>query len=236
MERSAESTGGSSLLRGHDRRGRSARAGLSFDTGDDEPRLRLLLRPSGARVRGRIPRRGLARLRSPRAGNRLGAGSPPRDQLRAQPRAAAAALRRRDHSISCSRSRSGLTSPRRRRSTGFTRCGGSSDRGDGSSLPRTALHSIAHASAHGVRAAEQLEEIEHALYRDGFWFTDEFGSEGDHGLRNPEWGTTFLSPEWLLTRTSGSWKVSAFHPGPRPGQPGPLRPRTRSEAWPRPRS
>ena len=75
------------------------------------------------------------------------------------------------------------------------------------------LHSIAHASAQGVRAAEQLEEIDHALYRDGFWFTDEFGSEGDHGLRNPQWGTTFLSPEWVLTRASGSWKVSAFHPG-----------------------
>jgi SAM-dependent methyltransferase len=75
------------------------------------------------------------------------------------------------------------------------------------------LQSIAYASAQGIRPAGQLEEIERALYRDGFWFTDEFGSEGDHGLRNPEWGTAFLSPEWLLSRTSGAWRICVFHPG-----------------------
>jgi SAM-dependent methyltransferase len=75
------------------------------------------------------------------------------------------------------------------------------------------LQSVADASARGVRTAEQLEEIERALYRDGFWFTNEFGSEGDHGLRHPAWGTAFFTPEWLLTRTSGAWKVCAFHPG-----------------------
>lgn len=75
------------------------------------------------------------------------------------------------------------------------------------------LHSIAHASVHGLREPAQLEAIERALYRDGFWFADEFGPEGDFGLRDPEWGTAFFSPEWLLRRTSGSWCVCAFHPG-----------------------
>jgi SAM-dependent methyltransferase len=75
------------------------------------------------------------------------------------------------------------------------------------------LHSIAHASVHGLREPKQLEEIEQALYRDGFWFADEFGSEGDYGLRNAQWGTAFLSPEWLLQHTSGAWCVGAFHPG-----------------------
>lgn len=74
-------------------------------------------------------------------------------------------------------------------------------------------HSIAHASANGSREPAQLEEIERALYRDGFWFVDEFGSEGDFGLRTAEWGTAFFSPEWLLQRTSGAWRVGAFHPG-----------------------
>jgi SAM-dependent methyltransferase len=75
------------------------------------------------------------------------------------------------------------------------------------------LQSIAHASAQGVRQATQLAEIERGLYREGFWFIDEFGATGDHGLRNPEWGTAFLTPEWLLTRTSGAWRICAFHPG-----------------------
>jgi SAM-dependent methyltransferase len=74
-------------------------------------------------------------------------------------------------------------------------------------------NSIAHASAHGLRQASQLQEIEQALYRDGFWFANEFGADGDFGLRDPEWGTTFFSPEWLLRRTSGTWRIGAYHVG-----------------------
>jgi SAM-dependent methyltransferase len=74
-------------------------------------------------------------------------------------------------------------------------------------------HSIAYASAHGLRQPAQLEEIERALYRDGFWFVDEFGSEGDFGLRDAQWGTAFFSPEWLLGRTGDGWRIGAFHPG-----------------------
>jgi SAM-dependent methyltransferase len=74
-------------------------------------------------------------------------------------------------------------------------------------------HSIAYASAHGLRQPTQLEEIQQALYRDGVWFVNEFGSEGDFGLRDAEWGTAFLSPEWLLRRAGSAWRVGAFHPG-----------------------
>ena len=74
-------------------------------------------------------------------------------------------------------------------------------------------HSIAHAAAQGLRDSGQLEEIERALYRDGFWFTNEFGATGDHGLRDAQWGTAFLSPEWLLRRTGSVWRVGAYHPG-----------------------
>ena len=75
------------------------------------------------------------------------------------------------------------------------------------------LQAIAYASGYGIRTQGQLEDIQRALYRDGFWFMNEFGATGDHGVSNPEWGTAFLSPEWLLTRTRGAWKVSGFHPG-----------------------
>ena len=74
-------------------------------------------------------------------------------------------------------------------------------------------HSVAHASAHGLRQPAQLDEIAQSLYSDGFWFVNEFGSEGDHGLQDAEWGTAFFSPEWLLRHTSGVWRVGAFHPG-----------------------
>jgi SAM-dependent methyltransferase len=75
------------------------------------------------------------------------------------------------------------------------------------------VQSLAYAAASGLREREQLETIERGLYRDGFWFTQEFGAEGDYGLRDADWGTAFLSPEWLLGQTSGRWRVTAFHPG-----------------------
>ena len=60
--------------------------------------------------------------------------------------------------------------------------------------------SIAHAAANGLRPTAQLEEIEHALYRHGFWC-------------DTEGATAFFTPEWLLRRAGGAWLVSAYHPG-----------------------
>ena len=39
-----------------------------------------------------------------------------------------------------------------------------------------------------------------SLFEDGFWYAAEFGEQGDHGVANPDWGTAFLSPEWLLAK------------------------------------
>ena len=30
---------------------------------------------------------------------------------------------------------------------------------------------------------------------------------------DPDWGTAYFTPEWLLARTSGTWRVGAYHPG-----------------------
>jgi len=75
------------------------------------------------------------------------------------------------------------------------------------------FHTIAHDLAAGRRGAEQLEEVRDALYRDGFWFKDEFGDRGDHGVGGAEWGTAFLTPEWLAWHIAPRWKMSAFAPG-----------------------
>ncbi len=63
-----------------------------------------------------------------------------------------------------------------------------------------------------LRTPEQCDEILRALYRDGHWYAPEFGDEGDWGVRNPHWGTAFLSPEWLLTQLCPRWRVLEFAP------------------------
>jgi hypothetical protein len=72
---------------------------------------------------------------------------------------------------------------------------------------------LAHDEASRRRGAEQLEEIQRSLYERGFWFKDEFGAQGDHGVANSDWGTAFLSSEWLLAETTPDWELVEFAPG-----------------------
>jgi SAM-dependent methyltransferase len=64
-----------------------------------------------------------------------------------------------------------------------------------------------------LRTLEQSKEIAESLYRQGWWYAQEFGEEGDWGVINPEWGTAFLSPEWMLTQLCPEWQVREFGPG-----------------------
>lgn len=64
-----------------------------------------------------------------------------------------------------------------------------------------------------LRTPQQSDEIIGALYRDGWWYAPEFGESGDWGVINSDWGTAFLSPEWLLTHLCPSWRVLEFAPG-----------------------
>jgi len=75
------------------------------------------------------------------------------------------------------------------------------------------LASIEHAAREQQRPPRQLEEIRRAMYRRGFWFAAEFGDAGDHGVVHPEWGTSFMTPEWLLRHLSGEWSVDWFAAG-----------------------
>ncbi|MET0510965.1 MAG: class I SAM-dependent methyltransferase [Thermoleophilaceae bacterium] len=72
---------------------------------------------------------------------------------------------------------------------------------------------IAHTWREGVRSLEQLNEIQESLSEQGFWYAAEFGEAGDHGVANPEWGTAFLSSEWLLAKLTPQWSVALFRPG-----------------------
>ncbi|MEA2298774.1 MAG: hypothetical protein QOF77_1710 [Solirubrobacteraceae bacterium] len=73
--------------------------------------------------------------------------------------------------------------------------------------------SVSYYAEQGTRATAQLLDIVKALHREGFWFKAEFGPDGDWGVVHPEWGTAFLTPEWLLSQLGGRWHVAHFMPG-----------------------
>jgi SAM-dependent methyltransferase len=73
--------------------------------------------------------------------------------------------------------------------------------------------SVAYYADRGERPAEQLDEIVTALQQHGFWFAPEFGETGDFGVVHPEWGTAFMSPEWLLRTATPAWHVASYGVG-----------------------
>ena len=75
------------------------------------------------------------------------------------------------------------------------------------------MQSVAHYARTGQRAAAELDRVRAALYRTGFFFLDEFGPEGDWGVRHPQWGTSFFTPEWLLARAVPDWAVEDYAVG-----------------------
>lgn len=78
----------------------------------------------------------------------------------------------------------------------------------------TAGHwTLAHDFELALRSPEQLSQMRDALYGEGFWFRDEFGEGGDHGITEPDWGTALMTPEWLLTRATPRWRLALYAPG-----------------------
>jgi SAM-dependent methyltransferase len=75
------------------------------------------------------------------------------------------------------------------------------------------LTSVAHYALGEMRTPEQSREIAEALYYQGWWYAPEFGEEGDWGVVNSDWGTAFLSAEWMLTQLCPHWRVLEFAPG-----------------------
>jgi SAM-dependent methyltransferase len=72
---------------------------------------------------------------------------------------------------------------------------------------------IAHDARTKRRPLAECAEIQRALYRDGAWFIDPFGEDGDWGVANPHWGTAFLSPEFILEQLCPQWRVVEFVAG-----------------------
>jgi SAM-dependent methyltransferase len=75
------------------------------------------------------------------------------------------------------------------------------------------LQSVAYYAQTGDRAPRQLADIRAALYRKGFWYRPEFGEQGDWGVKHPEWGTAFFTPEWLARVALPQWSLEDFAVG-----------------------
>jgi SAM-dependent methyltransferase len=75
------------------------------------------------------------------------------------------------------------------------------------------MTSVAYYAQLGLRSPQQSDEIIGTLYRRGWWYAPEFGEEGDWGVLNPQWGTAFVSPEWMLTQLCPRWRVLDFATG-----------------------
>jgi glycosyltransferase involved in cell wall biosynthesis/SAM-dependent methyltransferase len=75
------------------------------------------------------------------------------------------------------------------------------------------MQSVAYYARTGRRAAAELDRVRAALYRTGFFFLDEFGPDGDWGVRHPQWGTSFFTPEWLIARAVPAWSVEDYAVG-----------------------
>lgn len=75
------------------------------------------------------------------------------------------------------------------------------------------LGSIAYHLARGERLLSQSVEIAETLYRTGYWYRQEFGPSGDWGVKDPEWGTAFMTPEWVVSRLCPRWALRLYLPG-----------------------
>jgi glycosyltransferase involved in cell wall biosynthesis/SAM-dependent methyltransferase len=75
------------------------------------------------------------------------------------------------------------------------------------------MQSVAHYARTRQRSPAELDRVRAALYRTGFYFYDEFGDAGDWGVRHPQWGTSFFTPEWLLARAVPRWSLEDFAVG-----------------------
>lgn len=72
------------------------------------------------------------------------------------------------------------------------------------------FQSVAFYGGIGLRSADQLSEIKQSLYDRGYWYAPEFGNKGDWGVVNNDWGTSFVSQEWVLDKLSPKWQVVEY--------------------------
>jgi hypothetical protein len=58
---------------------------------------------------------------------------------------------------------------------------------------------------YAIRGAE-------ALIARGRHFVEVFGSDGDMGVRSPEWGMAYVTLDWLCSLALGAWELALHEP------------------------
>jgi SAM-dependent methyltransferase len=80
-------------------------------------------------------------------------------------------------------------------------------------LTTHSLQSVAYYHQRRLRALDQLQWTLVSLVSSGFHFFDVFGTAGDWGVVNSEWGEAYISAEWLLNRVTPHWEVALYRTG-----------------------
>ncbi|WP_022929307.1 class I SAM-dependent methyltransferase [Patulibacter americanus] len=60
---------------------------------------------------------------------------------------------------------------------------------------------------------EHVLSAQRSMAEGGTWFFDPFGDGGDWGVESPDWGHTFLLPEWVLSTVTPAWSVELYVEG-----------------------
>jgi len=72
--------------------------------------------------------------------------------------------------------------------------------------------SVAYYQETGLMAATDIQYTQQQLVEHGFCFHDIYASNPDWELQNPDWGQSFINPQFVLTQMLDGWKLLTYSP------------------------
>jgi SAM-dependent methyltransferase len=75
------------------------------------------------------------------------------------------------------------------------------------------LDTVAYQLRRDLMTRDSAAETAGALLRDGTQFFSIFGEDGDWGVKDPDWGTGYLSADWLAAHVTPAWAIRLYRPG-----------------------
>jgi SAM-dependent methyltransferase len=79
------------------------------------------------------------------------------------------------------------------------------------------LQSVAYNHQRRTRDVVDLEKVLDSLVTSGFHYIDIFGTKGDWGVVNSEWGEAYISADWWLNRITPEWELVLYRLGANEG-------------------